>query len=91
MQFDGIIKTVIKYQFSFKENLNLFKDNPNKYIPQNGGYCAYAIGAKGEKVAINPENFEVRDGKLNLFYNSWGVNTLKRWKKKGALVIKKSS
>ena len=81
----------VKYQFSSKENLNLFKDNPKKYIPQYGGYCAYVIGAKGEKVDINPETFEVRDGKLYLFYNSWGVNTLKLWKKEGALGLKEKA
>jgi YHS domain-containing protein len=81
----------VKYQFSSKENLNLFKDNSKKYIPQYGGYCAYAIAVKGEKVDINPETFEVRDGKLYLFYNSWGVNTLKLWKKEGALGLKEKA
>jgi hypothetical protein len=32
-----------------------------------------------KKVDVNPETFEIRDGKLYLFYNSWGNNTLKKW------------
>ena len=71
------------FYFSSKENLNLFKKTPSKYIPQYGGYCAYAIGLKGKKVSINPKTFEIRDGKLYLFYNSWGTNTLNLWKKEG--------
>jgi YHS domain-containing protein len=68
-----------KYKFLSQENLDTFNAHPVKYIPQYGGYCAYAIGAKNEKVTINPETFEIRVGKLYLFYNSWGVNTLKSW------------
>ena len=81
----------VKYKFSSKENLQLFKDNPKKYIPQYGGYCAYAIGVKGQKVDINPETFEIRDGKLYLFYNSWGTNTLQLWKEEGAEQLKKKA
>jgi YHS domain-containing protein len=69
----------VTFRFSTQENLNTFKSNPTKYIPQYGGYCAYAIGVKGEKVGINPKTFEIRDGKLYLFYNSWGTNTLQLW------------
>ena len=75
-QFDGV-----KYKFSSQENLSAFLKNPKKYIPQYGGYCAYAIGTKSEKVSINPETFEIKDGKLYLFYNTWGTNTLELWKK----------
>lgn len=67
------------YKFSSEDNLNTFLNNPKKYIPQYGGYCAYAIAEKSKKVKIDPENFEIRDGKLYLFYNSWGTNTLKLW------------
>ncbi|WP_298531068.1 YHS domain-containing (seleno)protein [uncultured Algibacter sp.] len=72
--FDGV-----KYKFSSLENLNKFKENPKKYMPQYGGYCAYAIAFKSEKVSINPETFLVEDGKLYLFYNAWGTNTLTLW------------
>ncbi|WP_347173193.1 YHS domain-containing (seleno)protein [Polaribacter uvawellassae] len=84
--FDGV-----KFMFSTKENLETFKKAPQKYTPQYGGYCAYAIGKNGEKVSINPKTFEIRDGKLYLFYNSWGTNTLKLWTKEGAEELKTSA
>lgn len=84
--FDGV-----KYQFSNKENLEKFKKAPKKYVPQYGGYCAYAIGKSGEKVSINAKTFEIRDGKLHLFYNSWGTNTLELWTKEGAEELKTSA
>ena len=84
--FDGI-----KFKFSSEKNLQQFKENPKKYIPQYGGYCAYAMGKRGEKVAIDPENFEIRDGKLYLFYDSWINNTLKSWQKEGAEKLQKQA
>ena len=84
--FDGV-----KFKFSSKENLETFKKNPEKYIPAYGGYCAYAVGVKNEKVSIDPKTFEIRDGKLFLFYNSWGINTLKLWKEEGAEDLKQKA
>ncbi|MEW7280622.1 YHS domain-containing (seleno)protein [Aquimarina sp. 2201CG1-2-11] len=81
----------VKYKFASQENLKKFKSNPNKYIPQYGGYCAYAIAINGEKVDINPNTFEIRDDKLYLFYNSWGINTLKKWEKEDAVKLKKKA
>jgi beta-xylosidase len=52
-------------------------------VPQYGGYCAFAMAIKWEKVSIDPETFEIRDGKLYLFYNSWGTNTFTSWIKEG--------
>ncbi len=69
----------VKYMFANQVNLEKFKNNPEKFVPQYGGYCAYAVAVNNEKVDINPKTFEIRDGKLYLFYNSWGVNTLEKW------------
>ena len=71
----------VDYKFVSQDNLNAFKANPEKYVPQYGGYCAYAIAVNAKKVSINPKTFEIRDGKLYLFYNSWGTNTLNLWLK----------
>jgi YHS domain-containing protein len=84
--YDGV-----KFKFSTKENLEIFKKFPKKYIPAYGGYCAYALGAKDKKVSIDPETFEIRDGKLYLFYNSWGINTLELWEEEGAEKLKQKA
>ena len=81
----------VKFHFANKGNLEAFKKNPKRYIPQYGGYCSYAIAKTGRKVAINLETFEIREGKLFLFYNAWGNNTLKRWVKEGSSQLKESA
>ncbi|WP_299249839.1 YHS domain-containing (seleno)protein [uncultured Lacinutrix sp.] len=71
-----------KYKFTSQTHLDTFTANPNKYVPQYGGYCAYAVAEYDKKVSIDPETFEIRDNKLYLFYNSWGNNTLESWLEK---------
>jgi YHS domain-containing protein len=77
-----------KFRFATKENLEIFKKSPKKYLPAYGGYCAYAMGIKGKRVSIDPETFEIRDGKLYLFYNSWGINAFNSWIKEGPKKLK---
>lgn len=81
----------VKFKFTSKENLDKFNSDPEYYIPQYGGYCAYAIGKNGDKVKINPETFEIRDGKLYLFYNTIFANTLEKWLEEGAEKLKKDA
>lgn len=68
-----------KFRFATQEHLNLYKENPKKYIPQYGGYCAYAVAAKKTKMYIDADAYEIRDGKLYLFYSSWLGSKLKDW------------
>lgn len=72
------------YLFVSQANLAKFKTDPAKYEPAYGGWCAYAMGETGEKVEVDPETYKITDGKLYLFYNSWGNNTLKSWNKNEA-------
>ncbi len=69
------------YYFSSEDNKAKFKNDPEKYLPQYGGWCAYAIGAKNKKVKINPKTYKIKEDKLYLFYNSGGNNTLIKWNK----------
>ena len=71
----------ITYYFSTQLNKDLFLKDPKKYEPQYGGWCAYAMGAANEKVEIDPETFNIKNGKLYLFYHSWINNTLTKWNK----------
>lgn len=71
----------VTYYFANQSNKEFFLKSPTNYEPQYGGWCAYAMGAKGEKVDVNPETFKIIDGKLNLFYNAYFNNTLKSWNK----------
>lgn len=78
------------YQFQNERNLKAFNENPQKYMPTFGGYCAYAMGARGELVDIEPETYKIIDDKLYLFYNAYFNNTLKKWNKDEANLLKKA-
>ena len=69
------------YYFSSQANKDAFKKSPDQYEPQYGGWCAYAMGAKGEKVEVDPKTFKIVAGKLYLFYNRFLNNTLTDWNK----------
>lgn len=83
--YEGVI-----YNFSSQANKDAFLKNPISYEPQYGGWCAYAMGANGEKVEVDPETFKIVDGKLNLYYNAYFNNTLKSWNKDEVNLKKKA-
>lgn len=69
----------VTYYFISQENKKSFSQEPDRYLPQYGGWCAYALGLGPDKVKVNPETFKIIDGKLFLFYNFKGTNTLLLW------------
>jgi len=57
-----------EWRFSSQANLDLFRANPEAFIPQYGGYCAWAI-AHGKLAKGSPKHWLVEDGKLYLNFN----------------------
>jgi YHS domain-containing protein len=56
------------YRFASQENLELFKKTPEKYAPQYGAYCAYAV-SQGYTAPVDPEAWDIVNGKLYLNYS----------------------
>jgi len=54
-----------RWLFRSEENRQLFIENPERYAPQFGGYCAFSV-AQGSALRGNPAYWEISDGKLFL-------------------------
>lgn len=56
------------WHFASAENREKFKNAPEKYAPQYGGYCAYGW-AKGYAVKTEADAWAIENGKLYLNYD----------------------
>ena len=56
------------YCFASQAHKELFKENPAKYEPEFGGYCAYGV-SRNKLVEIDVDAFQIVDGKLLLQYS----------------------
>lgn len=56
------------WQFTSAGHRDLFAQNPDRYAPQYGGYCAYGV-SEGHTVDIDPEAWRIIEGKLYLNYS----------------------
>ncbi|CAM2930411.1 YHS domain-containing (seleno)protein [Moritella viscosa] len=70
----GLKKFTYEYKgedwyFSNSQHLALFKQEPTKYAPQYGGYCAYAVANNGT-ASTDPTQWTIVNGKLYLNYNA---------------------
>jgi YHS domain-containing protein len=61
VDFDGM-----RYLFSSAQNRAAFSADPDRYLPQFGGYCAMGI-SRGKKFESDPTLWKVIDGKLYVF------------------------
>lgn len=57
-----------EWRFSTEANRDVFAFNPEAFIPEYGGYCAWALGH--DKLARgNPEHWAIVDGRLFFTFN----------------------
>ena len=73
------------WRFASKENLDAFVKEPEKYAPQYGGYCAFAVG-HGALASGDPKIWKIVDGKL---YLNLDQSVQKSWEKDMTSLIKR--
>ena len=66
----------VNWLFSSEENKKLFEENPEKYAPQYGGHCAWAVGENSARAPGDPKYWRIVDDKLYLNYNK---SVQKKW------------
>lgn len=59
-EYDGA-----KYWFASADHLNQFKKEPQKFAPQYGAFCGYAVSI-GKLRPVDPTIFQIEDGRLIL-------------------------
>ena len=68
----------VRYHFVNAEAKAEFEKNPEQYLPAYGGWCAFGM-AIGDKFPVDPTNFKIVDGELNLFLRNKNVDALDLW------------
>lgn len=84
--YDGVT-----YRFATQENLDRFRAEPEKYVPAFGGWCAWAVGELGKKVDVDPESYEIRGGRLYLFYRDRELDPRALWQKNREELLRKAN
>ncbi|MDB9316655.1 YHS domain-containing (seleno)protein [Nodularia spumigena] len=67
----------VNWRFSTAQNRDLFAKNPEKYAPQYGGFCAWAV-SQGYTAPIDPNAWKIVEGKL---YLNADLRIQKRWER----------
>lgn len=68
----------ITYYFTSAEQKASFDKNPEKYMPEYGGFCAFGIYA-GAKFRPDPNKFITKDGKYFLYLYNLELDAQQLW------------
>lgn len=75
------------WHFANAANRDAFAADPERYAPQFGGYCAWAV-THGRAVGVNPEIFRIVEDKLYLNLN---MKVHQEWLDDMALMIQRGN
>ena len=75
-----------RWHFASEENKKVFINDPEKYAPQYGGYCAFGT-AEGHKAPTEVDTWSIVNDKLYFNYNK---QVQKEWAKNRGELIKKA-
>ncbi len=59
----------VTWHFASAENMERFQEDPERYAPQFGGYCAWAA-SQGYIAGIDPNAWTVHNGRLYLNFSA---------------------
>lgn len=58
-----------RWRFASAKNRDDFLAAPERFEPQYGGFCAWAVAARGKLYSTQPQNWSIVDDKLYLNFN----------------------
>lgn len=68
----------VTYHLANADRKRAFDQDPEKYIPAYGGWCALGM-AMEDKFPVDPRNFKVVDDRLLLFLRNETLDALELW------------
>ena len=90
ISYDGVV-----LYFSSLENKKLFIENPKKYLPEYGGFCAFGVGMestgyKAGRYKVDPKIYKLINNKLYLFYPTKEWPAIDYWNQDEAFFMKEA-
>ena len=68
----------VTYLLTSKHQVQQFKQDPDRYVPAYGGWCAFGMAVQ-DKFPVDPTAFKIEDGRLLLFLRNPRVDALELW------------
>ena len=59
----------VTYYFTSQSQVDLFEQEPTRYLPAHGGWCTLMMGGSGRRTPGHPESFVIIDDRLMLFWS----------------------
>ena len=73
LEHDGAV-----YRFVDAEHRARFEADPERFVPEYGGWCAWAV-SEGYTYEVDPESYLIQDDRLLLFYDGTFGDTRALW------------